>query len=117
MADVVQLFPELEIEELVLIGRFVSDMTDEQGSQFAAVYRAKRHNDLTMVALWFPSVIGIAGLHRFYAGQIGMGLIYLFTMGFCFVGTLIDAFRSTTLTYNYNYELAKATAAMITGRK
>ena len=30
MADVVQLFSELEVEELVLIEMFVSEMTDEQ---------------------------------------------------------------------------------------
>ncbi|MCM1233801.1 MAG: TM2 domain-containing protein [Ruminococcus flavefaciens] len=33
---------------------------------------------------------GIAGLHRFYKGQILMGILYLLTFGLFFFGTFID---------------------------
>ena len=40
--------------------------------------------------LWAPGLFGICGLHRFYAGQIGWGLLYLCTFGLFGIGQLID---------------------------
>jgi TM2 domain-containing membrane protein YozV len=40
------------------------------------------------VVLWF--FLGILGIHRFYLGHIGMGLLYLFTAGLCGIGWIID---------------------------
>lgn len=43
-------------------------------------------------ALWaIGPVFGIHGMHRFYMGQVGMGLLHLFTLGFCGIGWIIDA--------------------------
>jgi len=33
---------------------------------------------------------GIAGIHRFYAGRVGSGVLWLFTLGFLGIGTLVD---------------------------
>lgn len=35
-------------------------------------------------------LIGIAGIHKFYEGKVGMGIIYLFTLGLFGIGTVID---------------------------
>ncbi|MFN6519394.1 MAG: NINE protein [Nostoc sp. CreGUA01] len=40
--------------------------------------------------LWCLCFFGICGGQRFYTGQIGTGLIYLFTVGFFGIGQLID---------------------------
>ena len=43
-------------------------------------------------ALWAVGpIFGIHGMHRFYMGQVGMGLLHLFTLGFCGIGWIIDA--------------------------
>ena len=34
--------------------------------------------------------LGIFGVHRFYAGKIGTGLLWFFTLGFLGLGVLID---------------------------
>ena len=40
--------------------------------------------------------IGLAGLHRFYAGKILSGLLYFFTLGFYGIGTVIDLIMLAT---------------------
>lgn len=42
--------------------------------------------------LWFLSFFGFAGVHRFYAGKWITGLIWLFTFGLFFIGTIVDLF-------------------------
>lgn len=42
------------------------------------------------VAVLLCLFLGELGVHRFYEGKIGTGLLYLFTLGLCGVGVIID---------------------------
>lgn len=47
-------------------------------------------NSGTAYILWCLCLFGICGVQRFYTGQVGIGLLYLFTFGLCGIGQLID---------------------------
>jgi TM2 domain-containing membrane protein YozV len=49
---------------------------------------------LITAVLWF--FLGIIGIHRFYLGHIGMGILYLCTAGLCGIGWLIDGLLLAT---------------------
>lgn len=42
------------------------------------------------VALVLCIIGGYFGLHKFYEGKIGMGLLYVFTFGLCLIGPITD---------------------------
>ncbi|WP_457652159.1 NINE protein [Rhodocaloribacter sp.] len=42
--------------------------------------------------LWCGGLFGFAGLHRFYLGKVGTGLLWLFTLGLLGFGQLVDLF-------------------------
>jgi hypothetical protein len=45
------------------------------------------------ILCWF---LGVAGIHRFYLGHTGIGVIQLFTLGGCGIWALIDLFMILT---------------------
>lgn len=44
----------------------------------------------TAILLASAGFIGIPGLHHFYSGNIGTGILYLFTGGLFYIGTIVD---------------------------
>ena len=61
--------------------------------------------------LWIPSILPIpvpvAGLHRFYTGRWGTGLLWLFTGGLCGVGSVVDLFLIPEQVRSFNSRLAR----------
>lgn len=115
MADIMKVLPELEDEEMLFVSGLIKEMSDNQGSTFAVAYRSQRRDPTTVLLLALLGFVVVAGVHRFYLGQIGMGLVYLFTGGFCLVGTIIDLVSHKKLTFQYNQLKAQTIATMVRG--
>lgn len=116
MADVVRYMPELEGEEMLNVQNLLAPMTDDQAATFTAAYRGQRRDPSTVMLLTLLGFIVIAGVQRFYVGQIGMGLLFLFTAGFCLIGTIVDLVNHKKLAYEYNRGKARDIATMMNRR-
>ena len=57
--------------------------------------------------------VGIAGVQRFMVRQNVMGILFLLTAGFCFIGTIIDTINHRRLTFEYNQQMARESMAMM----
>ncbi len=53
-----------------------------------AGYSGKQKNKWVALLLCF--FLGVFGAHKFYEGKVGMGILYLFTVGLCGIGVIID---------------------------
>jgi hypothetical protein len=51
---------------------------------------ADRKQKSVAYLLWCLGFVGLCGVHRLYTERYVIGLLYLFTFGFCFLGQLID---------------------------
>lgn len=51
---------------------------------------ASSKSSITAIILCCLGFIGFCGLHRFYVGKIGSGLVNLFTCGMCWIWTIVD---------------------------
>ena len=45
------------------------------------------------LALFLCIFLGWAGIHHFYVGRIGKGILYMITFGFFCIGWFIDCFK------------------------
>lgn len=59
----------------------------------------KKSTALILCCLGF---IGIGGIHQFYVGNIGKGILYLFTGGLFFIGTVVDLIKIATGSFKDN---------------
>lgn len=51
---------------------------------------APRKQKSVAYLLWCLGFFGLCGVHRLYTERYLLGIFYLFTFGFCFLGQLID---------------------------
>jgi len=113
MTDILTFIPEAQGQEMILLQETTKDYNEDQLKTFATLYRARRRDPQMILLVTILGFVVVAGLQRFMTGQIGMGLLYLFTAGLCFIGTIIDLINYQDLTFEYNRRMIVESAAVI----
>ena len=113
MANTLNFMPELEPDEMAFVQSLMQNMNDAQAQQFTNIYRSRRKDPLLILITAAIGFFGAAGVHRFITGDIGMGLLYFFTVGFCFIGTIVDIINHKRLTFEYNSKEAQRASTMV----
>jgi TM2 domain-containing membrane protein YozV len=113
MARVIDVLPEVTGEEMIYIQNLIKDYDDDKAKSFASVYRTRRKEPQLILILTLLGFFGFAGIHRMLTDQIGMGILYFFTVGLCFVGTILDLVNYQKLAFEYNQRVANEVQIMI----
>jgi TM2 domain-containing membrane protein YozV len=111
--QMLMMIPDLQPEELLLMQHLTKEMTDVQQQQFFSLYRGKRKERQTLLLLTLIGFFGVAGIQRFMVGDTVLGILYLFTIGFCGIGTIIDLININRITSDYNQKQAIEAANMV----
>lgn len=107
------MLPGIQPDELMYIQSLTKEMSESQIQQFIMFYQSKRKDTQNLIILTCIGFIGIGGIQRFALGQTGMGILYLFTVGLCYIGTLMDLINIKQLAAKYNQQQALESAAMV----
>lgn len=113
MNSLYQYFPTLDMEEFNFLQNLTKDFDENKMQQFCTIYSARRKDTQLILILALIGFLGFNGIHRFVLGHIGMGILYFFTGGLCFIGTIVDLVNHKKLTYEYNFSQAVQTANMV----
>ena len=100
-------------EELITINSRTQGFTTDELTHFCVIYRSKRKDPQTILLLCLLGLVGVAGIHRFVIGQVGMGILYFFTGGLCLIGTIVDAINHKDLALEYNGKMIAETLSML----
>lgn len=100
-------------EEYNYLQQCMNGMTARQSQQFIMFYSNKRKSPQDILLFTLLGFVVIAGVQRFVLNQVAMGIIYLFTFGFCFIGTIVDVINHRSLAFEYNQKAAFECAHMV----
>ena len=94
--------PGIESEEMLFIQEAIKDLNEDAQRNFLLLYKGRRKDPQTILICCIAGFVGVAGVQRFILGQIGMGILYFFTAGLCFVGTIIDLLNYKKMVLEFN---------------
>jgi TM2 domain-containing membrane protein YozV len=99
-------FPGITPEEMGFLQQATAELDDNQKKYFYMIYSGKRKNPQDILLFTLLGLVVVAGVQRFVVGQIGMGLLYLFTGGFCLIGTIVDLVNHKAIATEFNRKMA-----------
>ena len=112
MNNVYKYLPEVEGDEFHYLNELFKDFDEEKSRDFAAIYRSRRSDPNMILLVTLVGFLGIAGIQRFLTDQIGLGILYFFTAGLCFIGTIVDLVNYKQIAADYNRKVAYEVASM-----
>jgi TM2 domain-containing membrane protein YozV len=107
MSTILKYVPEADYDELRELELALQGRSEEEIRKFAMTYRGRRKDAQTTLILCVVGFFGFAGLHRLVNNDIGMGILYLLTAGFCGIGTLIDTINHRKLNAEANAKVIR----------
>ncbi len=113
MARIIDVLPEVTGEEMMYIQNLIKDMDEDTARRFATVFRTRRREPMLILVTALVGFVGVAGIHRFITGEIGMGILYFFTAGLCLIGTIVDLVNYQKLAFEYNRKVAEEVMVMM----
>lgn len=93
-------------EELGFLQQATAELTENQQKYFYMAYSSKRKSPQDVLIFTIIGFFGIAGIQRFLLGQTVMGILYLITFGFFWIGTIIDLVNHQSLALEFNKKMA-----------
>jgi len=111
--QMLMMLPDLQPDELMMIQNLTKEMNENQQRQFYLLYKSKRKEKRDLLILTILGFFGVAGIQRFVIGEIGMGILYLLTIGFCGIGTIIDIVNLDSMVSRFNQNQAMETVNML----
>ena len=112
-ANLYQMMPELDMQEMTYVDSITKNYTDQQMLNFANFYRSRRRDPQMILLATLAGFLGFAGIQRFLTDQIGMGILYFFTAGLCFIGTIVDLINYRQMALEYNIKVANEVSGWI----
>jgi len=111
--QMLMMLPDLQPAELLLLQNLTKDMSDSQQQQFFLLYKGKRKEKRDLMILTIIGFFGIAGIQRLVVGEVGMGILYLLTVGLCGIGTIVDLIKLDDIVSRFNQDQAMECAHMV----
>ena len=99
-------FPGITPEEMGFLQQGTAELNENQKKYFYMAYSGKRKSEQDLLIFCLVGLFLVPGLQRFILGQVGMGLLYFFTVGLCFVGSIVDLVNHKSLAAEYNRKMA-----------
>lgn len=109
------MLPGIDHEEMIWLEELTKKFDPEARKKFLYLYQSRRKDPQTILLTCLLGFVGVNGVHRFLLDQVLWGLLFLFTGGFCLIGTIIDAVNYRKLAWEYNKQVSMEIASM-TGR-
>jgi TM2 domain-containing membrane protein YozV len=87
-------FPKITPEEYAFVLPLIVRLSEQQAKEFLSLYSENRFDAQTYTLLSALGFIFTPGLQRFYVGEWALGILYMFTCGLFFIGTIVDLIQA-----------------------
>lgn len=105
--------PGISPKEYSYLQTATNGLSEQQVRTFLMIYSGKRKSPSDMLLFCIIGLFLVPGLQRFIIGQIGMGILYLFTFGLCFIGSIVDIINHQDLAFEHNQRMVFESLQMV----
>lgn len=100
-------FPKITADEHTFLVPYIQRLPDDRAKEFVRVYNEARLDPQTFTILAALGFVFTSGMQRFYIGQWAVGLLYVFTCGVFFLGTIYDLVNGKATVLDVNRDKAR----------